>query len=92
MPTQVMDGGNTVEFYRREGKVGKGSHYAVGGTTAKSQMLVKVHPDVAQLAWRFGRVHHQVNYRPFKANRLILREGVVLPTEPNNYGMTLRKL
>lgn len=91
MPTQVMSGGNTAEFYHREGVVGHGP-YAIGGTTAKSQMLANVHPDVADVKWRFGRVHHHVNYRPFKANKLILRKGVVLPDAPNNYGMKLRSL
>ncbi len=91
LPTQVMGGGNTAEFYHSEGVKGKGA-YAEGGTTAKSQMLADVHPDVAQVTWRFGRVHHRVNYRPFKANKLILRKGVVLPLEPNNYGMTLRTI
>ncbi|MDN4590822.1 hypothetical protein DBA29_20285 [Xenophilus aerolatus] len=89
--TQKMSGGNTAEFYHREGVVGKGS-YAAGGTTAKSVMLVKVHPDVARLAWRFGRVHHYVDYRPFRGRRLILRKGIVLPTEPNEYGMQLRSV
>lgn len=90
-PTQVMSGGNTAEFYHREGTVGKGA-YAQGGTTAKSQMLANVHPDVARVTWKFGRVHHQVNYRPFKSTSLIPREGVILPTEPNEYGMSLRSL
>lgn len=89
--TQKMVGGNTAEFYHREGIVGTGS-YAKGGTTAKSKMLVKVHPDVSRLAWRFNRVHHYVDYRPFKARRLILRKGIVLPKEANNYGMSLRSL
>lgn len=91
MPTQVMSGGNTAEFYHREGTVRKGP-YAEGGTTAKSQMLAEVHPDVARVVRRYGRVHHHVNYRPFKANQLILRKGFVLPQEPNNYGMSLRSL
>jgi hypothetical protein len=89
MPTQVMDGGNTDEFYHREGIKGHGP-YALHGTTAKSHMLARVHPDVARVAWRYGRVHHFVNYRPFRGRKLILRKGVVLPQTPNNYGMSLR--
>jgi hypothetical protein len=76
--TQAMKGGNTDEFYRHE------------GTTAKSQMLVNVHPDVARIAWRWRRVHHYVDYRQFRGRKLILRKEVVLPEEPNNYGMTLQ--
>lgn len=90
LPTQVMDGGNTAEFYHREGGEIQGA-YAVGGTVAKSRMLAKVHPDVAQVVWKFGRVHHSVNYRPFKKRPLVLRKGIVLPTEPNEYGMKLEE-
>ncbi len=90
IPTQMMKGGNTTEFYRREGVVSKGSHYATGGTTAKSQMLAMVHPDVARVVYRFGRVHHHVDYRPFRENKLILRKSIFLPVGPNNYGMSLR--
>lgn len=91
MPTQVMEGGNTAEFYHREGVKGEGN-YARNGTTAKSVMLAKVHPDVARVVWRYGRVHHHVDYRPFRGRRLILRKGIVLPTEPNEYGMQLRSV
>lgn len=90
MPTQVMPGGNTDDFYHREG-VKKSGPYAEGGTTAKSQMLADVHPDVARVAWRYGRVHHQVNYRPFKSNGLVLWNEVVLPQAANEYGMRLKQ-
>lgn len=89
--TQRLKGGNTEEFYHREGTVGQG-RYAENGTTAKSQMLVRVHPDVARLAWRYGRVHHHVDYRRFRERRLILRKSIVLAEAPNNYGMSLRVL
>jgi hypothetical protein len=91
LPTQVMGGGNTAEFYHREGVV-SGGPYAAGGTTAKSQMLANVHPDVAKVVWRYGRVHHHVDYRPFKSQRLILRKGTIVPKKSNNYGMKLRSL
>lgn len=87
--TQAMKGGNTEEFYHREGTKGPGP-YAANGTTAKSEMLVRVHPDLARLVWRYGRVHHHVDYRPFKARPLVLREGILLPEASNNYGMSLR--
>jgi hypothetical protein len=89
--TQTMKGGNTDEFYHREGTKGDG-RYANNGTTAKSQMLVRVHPDVARLVWRFGRVHHHVDYRRFRRQQLMLRKGIVLADEPDNYGMSLRAL
>jgi hypothetical protein len=76
-PTQTMKGGNTDAFYRAE------------GTLPKSQMLVDMHPDVAQLTWKYGRWHHQVDYRPFKLNRLIRVPGLEVSAETDNYGMRL---
>jgi len=76
-PTQELTGGNTDEFY------------AVEGTLAKSQMQVALHPDVSRLVWRFNRWHHHVDYRRFKANRLIRKPGLVIPEGTNEYGMKL---
>ena len=47
--TQTVKGGNTAEFYEKE------------GTLPKSQMLVDLHPDVSRLAFRYGRHHHHVD-------------------------------
>ncbi len=74
--TQRMKGGNTDELY-------------AGGTLLKSQQLVAYHPDVASVVWRFNRWHHHVDYRPFKENKLIRRQGLVIPDRVNNYGMVL---
>lgn len=60
MPTGTLPGGNQTEIY-------------ADGTLRKSQMLVREHPDVARLTWRFGRWHHYVDYRPFAQQRLLLR-------------------
>jgi hypothetical protein len=54
MNTQLLGGGNTAEFYARE------------GTAPKSEMLKNVHPDVTKLVWRFNRHHHYVDYKRFK--------------------------
>ena len=77
MATLSMKGGNTDELYRE-------------GTTAKSQMLVRVHPDVARVVWRYGRVHHHVDYQRFREQKLVLRKGIVVVEASNNYGMSLR--
>lgn len=87
--TQTMAGGNTAEFYHREGVKGPGA-YAANGTTAKSEMLVRVHPDVARLAWRYGRTHHHIDYGRFREHKLLPRKGVNIPATPNNYAMTLQ--
>ncbi len=89
MPTQTIGGGNSKEFYFAEGQKTDKSRYAESGTTAKSKMLVKVYPDVARLVWRFGRVHHHVDYRPFKKNKLVRRPGVEVAEGADNYGMKL---
>ena len=92
MPTQQIKGGNTAEFYHAEGVKVEGEKYARGGTLAKSEMLARVHPDVSKVVWKFGRWHHEVDYRPFKKTALVRREGVEIPRGANNYGMNLRRV
>ena len=75
--TQRMGGGNTKEFYQEE------------GTMPKSKMLEQLHPDVAKVVWRFNRWHHHVDYKKFKTNKLIKKEGLQIPNAVNNYGMKL---
>jgi len=90
--TQTVAGGNTAEFYHAENAENeefKETGYNTEGTVNKSQMLVDMHPDVARLVWRYGRWHHWVDYGPFKTNTPILKDGFVMPSDVNNYGMTL---
>lgn len=54
LATQRLKGGNTAEFYAKE------------GTAPKSEMLKAVHPDVTKLVWKFNRHHHHVDYKRFK--------------------------
>jgi hypothetical protein len=89
MVTQSVKGGNTGEFYHKEGVKVDGKDYAINGTLAKSQMQVAVHPDVSKIVYRFGRIHHHVNYKPFKRNKLIRKKGIKIEQGVNNYGMTL---
>jgi len=74
--TQSMGGGNTAEFYARE------------GTGPKSEMLKAMHPDVTRLVFRYGRMHHHVDYKRFK-QQLVRRPGVVIPPDIDEYGMVL---
>lgn len=78
--TQVMTGGNTDEFYAKE------------GTLEKSRMLVRMHPDVTRLVWKYNRWHHHVDYRPFANNQLRRRPDAVIPDAPNEYGMALKEV
>jgi hypothetical protein len=87
--TQTVKGGNTEEFYHKEGAdEGKWiENVNSEGTRNKSQMLVDLHPDVATMVWRYKRWHHHVDYSSFKKNELRLKPGVELPEGTNNYGM-----
>lgn len=77
--TQTVKGGNMDDFYSKE------------GTYPKSEMLVKMHPDVARLTYRFGRVHHYVNYSKFKKNKLIKKKGLETKKKINNYGLKIAR-
>lgn len=79
-PTQTVPGGNTEEFYAKE------------GTLNKSQMLVDMHPDVTKLVFKFHRWHHHVDYRAFRKNKFILKSGITIPQGINEFGMVLRKV
>jgi len=75
MQTQTLKGGNTQEFYHKEGKAIEGRKYADKGTLAKSVMLEKVHPDVARVNMKYGRIHHTVNYNVFKKLKPIRKDN-----------------
>ena len=75
--TLAIRGGNTDTIY-------------VGGTQAKSEMIARLHPDVARVAWRFNRPHHHVDYRPFSSNKLIRRPGLEIPAGNDEHGMVLK--
>lgn len=78
--TQKIKGGNTDEFYSKE------------GTYPKSKMLEDMHPDVSKVVWKFNRWHHQVDYSGFK-QQLKLKKEVEeewrknTPPKVNNLGM-----
>ena len=74
--TQTIKGGNTADFYEKE------------GTAPKSQMLAEMHPDVSRVTHRYSRIHHHVDYSGF-TQRLWPRPGLVVPDTPNEYGLML---
>ena len=82
MPTMTMKGGNTESLYKLDNEDGR---------LLMAQSLHRQHPDVTKIVHKWGRWQHQVDYRPFKRNRLIKKEGVVIPEGVNNYGMVLTK-
>lgn len=78
--TMRMKGGNTDELYQKDGRL------------EMAQSLQKQHPDVVKIKWKWGRFQHEVNYRPFRNNKLIKKPGVIIPEGVNNYGMVLKKI
>lgn len=79
--TMRMKGGNTGEVY---GDTDNRKEFA--------ESLEKQHPDVVKVTWKFNRWHHQVNYKPFKINKLIKKEGLNITKGIDNYGMKLIEL
>lgn len=78
VPTLQMKGGNTDELYNQ------GDNRLQFARDLREQ-----HPDVVKITKKFGRYHHQVNYAPFKYNKLIKKKGLIIPDRINNYGMKL---
>jgi hypothetical protein len=56
-----------------------------------AESLKNQHPDVVEVTWKFGRYQHHVNYKPFKKNKLIKKQGLIIPQGVNNYGMVLKE-
>jgi len=81
MGTMVLSGGNTDELYRQDNDF--------DGRLEMARHLQQQHPDVVTITRKFKRWQHQVNYKPFKKNKLIRKEGIVIPEGINNYGMKL---
>lgn len=80
--TMRMKGGNTDELYKQ--------NEGFDGRLEMARSLQRQHPDVTKVTWKWGRWQHQVDYRPFRGNKLIRRPGVE-PSGVNNYGMSLRR-
>lgn len=78
--TQSMGGGNTEEFYAKE------------GTLPKSKMLEDLHPDCAYVMWKFNRWHHHVDYTRFKSTKLIKCPNITIQHGVDEYGMYLTEI
>ncbi len=79
MTTMTMGGGNTEDLYEID-----------AGRLKMAESLAEQHPDVARVSEKWGRVQHHVDYSRFRKNKLILREGVIIPEGVDNYGMELK--
>jgi len=59
--TMTMSGGNTDELYQGDGRL------------EMARSLQRQHPDVVSIVEKWGRFQHNVNYSPFRFNKLKLK-------------------
>ncbi len=79
--TMIMKGGNTDTIYNTGDQ-----------RKAFAESLKEQHPDVVEVVWKWNRWHHEVDYSPFKKNKLIRKQGIQIPKGINNYGMVLKEI
>jgi hypothetical protein len=70
-------------------KGGMTPYYQGDGRLRMASELQAAHPDVTKITRKWGRWQHQVDYRPFKSNRLKLKAGVIIPEGTDEFGMKL---
>jgi hypothetical protein len=78
--TLTQKGGNTDTIYNVENSM-----------YLKAESLYKQHPDVVKIGERFGRVHHIVDYKPFKEIKYEMKKNIKLKKQTDNYGLYLFK-
>lgn len=61
--TLSMKGGNTDSIYAE-----------TNNRLEFAESLQKQHPEHVNVVWRYGRWHHEVNYKPFRLNELLKNE------------------
>jgi hypothetical protein len=82
--TMRYRGGNTEQLYvLTDGRDGR---------LEMARSLQRQHPDVVKIVRKWGRWQHQVDYRPFRGNKLIRRPGIEVPEGVDNYGMRLSRV
>ena len=63
-------------------KGGNQQIYSGDGLQQKLDSLINQHPDVVKGTVKFKKVHHQVNYKPYKDNEIIYKD-ITFPTYPD---------
>ena len=64
-------------------------HYQGDGRWKMAEELRLKHPDVTEITRKWGRWQHQVDYSQFKRNKPLLRDGLEIVDEVNEFGMVL---
>ena len=75
--TMTCKGGNTDTIYKDD------------GLEKKTMSLVNQHPDCVKKTFKFGKIHHQVDYRGFKDNKLKVKPDQYFSKNFNEYTMKL---
>lgn len=78
--TMRAKGGNTEELYKQ-----------TDNRKEFAESLKEQHPDIVDVVWKFNRWHHKVNYKPFKKNKLIKKDDLIINNDINNYGMIIKE-
>ena len=78
--TMRAKGGNTEELYKQ-----------TNNRKEFAESLKEQHPDVVDVVWKFNRWHHDVDYKPFKKNKLIKNNDAIIYNTVNNYGMIVKE-
>ena len=76
--TMTMKGGNTDTIYN------------TGDNRFEfAKSLEEQHLDCVKVIRRYNRWHHSINFKPFKKNKLVRKQGLCIQDGINNYGMVL---
>jgi hypothetical protein len=78
--TMRAKGGNTEELYKQ-----------TNNRKEFAESLKEQHPDIVDVVWKFNRWHHDVDYKPFKKNKLIKNKDSTIHNTVNNYGMIVKE-
>ena len=76
--TMSCEGGNTDTIYKDD------------GLQKKLDSLISQHPDCVKGTIKFKKIHHQVNYKPFNNNKLILKKDIIIPDDYYDWGLRVR--
>jgi hypothetical protein len=78
--TMTIKGGNTESLYKLNNEDGR---------LLMAQSLYKQHPEIVKIKRRWGRWQHIVDYSKFRKNKPILKKGIILKNNTNNYNMKI---
>lgn len=78
--TMSCKGGNTDSIYKDD------------GLQKKLDSLIEQHADCVKGTFKFNKVHHQVNYKPFVDNKLELNQNKIDHIDKKKYDLTLVKV